>query len=83
MDLDTYAVKGQYVTAKLAVAQLKNNAYPAKILTKVPQCQLDMRVSKEVPDDRAIPMHIGGQEVGTWITRGQGGVASCRPFNEV
>ena len=35
VDLDTYVAKEEYVKAKLAVAQLKHNAYPAKLLTEV------------------------------------------------
>lgn len=54
VDLGTYVAKGGYVKAKLAVVQLKHNAYPAKLLAEVPQCQLDMHVSRDVPDDRAV-----------------------------
>ena len=63
VDLDTYVAKSAYVKAKL------HNAYPAKLLTEVPQCQLDMHVSKDVPDDRAVLMQAQKLEPGSWEAR--------------
>ena len=56
MDMDSHHARGEDVKAKLAASQLRQHASPAKLLIEVPQCQLDMHVSLDVPDDRAIPM---------------------------
>ena len=51
-----FAARGEYIKAKLSLVQQKLWAYPPRLLTEVPQCQLDLHVAKDVPDDRAIPM---------------------------
>ena len=38
------------------MVQRKLGAYPPKLMTEVPNCQLDMHLAKDVPDDRAIPL---------------------------
>ena len=49
-ELDQFNAKGEYVKAKHMIAELRHQAYPAKLLTEVPQCQLDMHVATMVPD---------------------------------
>ena len=56
MDLDSHAARGEYMKAKLNLVQHKLGAFPPALLTEVPQCQLDMQVARDVPDDRAVPM---------------------------
>ena len=56
VDLDSHAARGEYIKAKLNLVQHKLGAYPPRLLTEVPQCQLDLQVAREVPDDRAIPL---------------------------
>ena len=56
MDLDSHAARGEYIKAKLNLVQHKLGAYPPRLLTEVPQCQLDLHVARDVPDDRAIPL---------------------------
>ena len=54
-ELDQFNAKGEYVKAKHMIAELRQQAYPAKLLTEVPQCQLDMHVATMVPD-KSFPM---------------------------
>ena len=56
VDLDSHAARGEYMKAKLNLVQHKLGAFPPALLTEVPQCQLDMQVARDVPDDRAVPM---------------------------
>ena len=56
VDLDSYAARGEYVKAKLNLVQHKLGAFPPRLLTEVPQCQLDLQVARDVPDDRAVPL---------------------------
>ena len=56
VDLDSHAARGEYTKAKLNLVQHKLGAYPPRLLTEVPQCQLDVQVARDVPDDRAVPM---------------------------
>ena len=56
VDLDSHAARGEYMKAKLHLVQHKLGAFPPALLTEVPQCQLDMQVARDVPDDRAVPM---------------------------
>ena len=48
-ELDQFNAKGEYVKAKHMIAELRQKAYPAKLLTEVPQCQLDMPQTKLSP----------------------------------
>ena len=56
VDLDSHAARGEYIKAKLNLVQHKLGVYPPKLMTEVPQCQLDLHVASDVPDDRAIPL---------------------------
>ena len=56
VDLDSNAARDEYMKAKLHLVQHKLGAFPPALLTEVPQCQLDMQVARDVPDDRAVPM---------------------------
>ena len=51
VDLDSHAARGEYMKAKLHLVQHKLGAFPPALLTEVPQCQLDMQVARDVPDD--------------------------------
>ena len=48
-ELDQSNAIGEYVKAKHMIAELRQQAYPAKLLTEVPQCQLDMHVATASP----------------------------------
>jgi len=58
-DLDQFNAK-----AKHMIAELRQQAYPAKLLTEVPQCQLDMHVATMVPD-KSFPMEAKKLEPGS------------------
>ena len=62
VDLDSHSARGEYIKAKLNLVQHKLVAYPPRLLTEVPQCQLDLHVARDVPDDRAIPLE---HQIGT------------------
>ena len=63
-ELDQFNAKGEYVKAKHMIAELRQQADPAKLLTEVPQCQLDMHVATMVPD-KAICMEAKKLEPGS------------------
>ena len=63
-DLDQYHARGEYVKAKHMVAELRQRAFPPKLLTEVPQCQLDMHIATVVPD-KAYPMEAKKLEPGS------------------
>ena len=63
-ELDQFNAKGEYVKAKHMIAELRQQADPAKLLTEVPQCQLDMHVATMVPD-KAMPMEAKKLEPGS------------------
>ena len=46
------------------IAELRQQAYPGKLLTEVPQCQLDMHVATAVPD-KSFPMEAKRLEPGS------------------
>ena len=56
VDLDSHMARGEYMKAKLSVTEHKLKAFPPRLLTEVPQCQLDMHVANEIPSDRAYPL---------------------------
>ena len=43
VDLDSHAARGEYIKAKVNLVQRKLGAYPPRLLTEVPQCQLDLQ----------------------------------------
>ena len=63
-DLDQFNAKTEYVKAKHMIAELRQHAYPPKLLTEVPQCQLDMHVATMVPD-KSFPMEAKKLEPGS------------------
>ena len=67
-ELDQFNAKGEYVKAKHMIAELRQQAYPAKLLTEVPQCQLDMHVATMVPD-KSFPMEAKRLEPGSPQTK--------------
>lgn len=40
------------------MASEKLGAYPPRLLTDVPQCNLAMHLAQDVPDERAVPMEV-------------------------
>ena len=63
-ELDKSNAIGEYVKAKHMIAELRQQAYPGKLLTEVPQCQLDMHVATAVPD-KSFPMEAKRLEPGS------------------
>eukprot|EP00434_Breviolum_minutum_P041685 symbB.v1.2.037085.t1/scaffold5381.1/size27835/3 len=63
-ELDQSNAIGEYVKAKHMIAELRQQAYPGKLLTEVPQCQLDMHVATAVPD-KSFPMEAKRLEPGS------------------
>ena len=63
-ELDRSNAIGEYVKAKHMIAELRQQAYPGKLLTEVPQCQLDMHVATAVPD-KSFPMEAKRLEPGS------------------
>ena len=63
-ELDRSNAIGEYVKAKHMIAELRQQAYPGKLLTEVPQCQLDMHVATAVPDE-SFPMEAKRLEPGS------------------
>ena len=63
-ELDQSNAIGEYVKAKHMIAELRQQAYPAKLLTEVPQCQLDMHVATAIPD-KSFPMEAKRLEPGS------------------
>ena len=63
-ELDRSNAIEEYVKAKHMIAELRQQAYPGKLLTEVPQCQLDMHVATAVPD-KSFPMEAKRLEPGS------------------
>ena len=63
-ELDRSNAIGEYVKAEHMIAELRQQAYPGKLLTEVPQCQLDMHVATAVPD-KSFPMEAKRLEPGS------------------
>ena len=76
-DLDQSNAIGEYVKAKHMIAELRQQAYPAKLLTEVPQCPAGHACGNR--DPRQVLSH-GSQKIGARISWGQGGPSS--PYDQ-
>ena len=65
VELEQYEARNEYLKAKHAVLELKHRAFPPKLLTEVPSCQLDMHISAGIPRDDALPMEVKKLEPGS------------------